>query len=269
MACFDKNASLVTIFVASLCGVSFPAAGQSDSFGPNLIHNPGFENADVPSWNPCFASGGLTLESWTREGSLIQTDLLRNSLDCAAAGFPAWNPAGEELVFELQGSVNCNGGNNNGGVSQVVITDVGKEYVVSLEVYIDEYDEMLVQVDNLTLITVSVFDYPVYEWVRVTGTFVAVSNETVFRVTSVGAQAGVPGCLEASNAAIDNVELREVLVVDCPADLDGDGDYDFFDVSAFLTYFQLGDLTADFTGDGELSFFDVSAYLNAFNAGCP
>jgi hypothetical protein len=30
-----------------------------------------------------------------------------------------------------------------------------------------------------------------------------------------------------------------------------------------------GDLLADFTGDGELNFFDVSAFLVAFNAGCP
>lgn len=55
----------------------------------------------------------------------------------------------------------------------------------------------------------------------------------------------------------------------CPADLDGDGDLDFFDISGFLAFYQLGDLAVDFTGDGVLDFFDVSAFLNAFNAGCP
>ena len=55
----------------------------------------------------------------------------------------------------------------------------------------------------------------------------------------------------------------------CAADLTEDGELNFFDVSVFLTYFQLGDLTADFTGDGELNFFDVSAFLEAFMAGCP
>lgn len=55
----------------------------------------------------------------------------------------------------------------------------------------------------------------------------------------------------------------------CPADLTGDGMLNFFDVSTFLTFYQLGDLTVDFTGDGELNFFDVSAFLNAFTAGCP
>lgn len=55
----------------------------------------------------------------------------------------------------------------------------------------------------------------------------------------------------------------------CPADLTGDGDLNFFDVSAFLTAFGNSDPAADFTGDGEFNFFDVSAFLAAFSAGCP
>ncbi len=55
----------------------------------------------------------------------------------------------------------------------------------------------------------------------------------------------------------------------CPADLTGDGNLDFFDISAFLNAFSAQDPAADFTGDGNFDFFDVSAFLNAFNAGCP
>lgn len=55
----------------------------------------------------------------------------------------------------------------------------------------------------------------------------------------------------------------------CPADLNGDGTLNFFDVSAFLSAFAAMDLAADFTGDGMLNFFDVSAFLNAFSQGCP
>lgn len=58
-------------------------------------------------------------------------------------------------------------------------------------------------------------------------------------------------------------------VSSCLADLNGDGELDFFDVSAFLSLFGDGDLAADFNGDGELDFFDVSAFLAAFDAGCP
>ncbi len=55
----------------------------------------------------------------------------------------------------------------------------------------------------------------------------------------------------------------------CPADLNGDGNLDFFDVSAFLTAFNAMDPIADFTGDGAFNFFDVSAFLSAFSSGCP
>ena len=56
---------------------------------------------------------------------------------------------------------------------------------------------------------------------------------------------------------------------ECFADLDGNGELDFFDISGFLVYYQLGDLSADFTGDGQLDFFDVSVFLSAFTQGCP
>ena len=55
----------------------------------------------------------------------------------------------------------------------------------------------------------------------------------------------------------------------CPADLTGDGQLNFFDVSAFLAAFAAQDPAADFTGDAQFNFFDVSAFLAAFAAGCP
>jgi hypothetical protein len=55
----------------------------------------------------------------------------------------------------------------------------------------------------------------------------------------------------------------------CPADLNGDGVLNFFDVSAFLAAFTAQDPAADFTNDGVYNFFDVSAFLAAFSQGCP
>ena len=49
----------------------------------------------------------------------------------------------------------------------------------------------------------------------------------------------------------------------CEADLNGDGELNFFDISDFLNTMP------DFNNDGEFNFFDVSAFLNAFSAGCP
>lgn len=55
----------------------------------------------------------------------------------------------------------------------------------------------------------------------------------------------------------------------CRADLTDDGLLDFFDVSAFLSAYDSGDLLADFTGDGVFDFFDVSAFLISYSEGCP
>ena len=55
----------------------------------------------------------------------------------------------------------------------------------------------------------------------------------------------------------------------CPADLNGDGTLNFFDVSAFLGAYSAMDPIADFDGDGQFTFFDISAFLSAFSAGCP
>jgi hypothetical protein len=55
----------------------------------------------------------------------------------------------------------------------------------------------------------------------------------------------------------------------CPADLNGDGVLNFFDISAFLAAFTAMDPAADFTNDGLFNFFDVSAFLAQFTDGCP
>lgn len=55
----------------------------------------------------------------------------------------------------------------------------------------------------------------------------------------------------------------------CPADLNGDGNLDFFDVSTFLTAFQQSNPLADFDKNGVYDFFDVSAFLTAYTMGCP
>ena len=61
----------------------------------------------------------------------------------------------------------------------------------------------------------------------------------------------------------------DTIIEPCPADITGDGQLNFFDVSRFLTFFQIKDPIADFTNDGLFNFFDVSAFLQAFAKGCP
>lgn len=72
--------------------------------------------------------------------------------------------------------------------------------------------------------------------------------------------------------AIRNIFLTEsrTYTVDAcvaSADLNGDGELDFFDVSAFLTAFNAQEPAADFNNDGQFNFFDVSSFLSSFNEG--
>lgn len=76
-------------------------------------------------------------------------------------------------------------------------------------------------------------------------------------------------CLVLSHAGMTGKIIVVEAPASCPADFTGDGNLDFFDVSAFLGLFNAGDPAADFTGDGNFDFFDVSAFLGLFTAGCP
>ncbi len=96
-----------------------------------------------------------------------------------------------------------------------------------------------------------------------------VEPTNLVQVRFIAEDAGEGSVIEA---AVDAVEVKGLTCEDpetCPADLTGDGELDFFDVSAFLSAFNANDPAADFTGDGNFDFFDVSAFLSAFNAGCP
>ena len=53
------------------------------------------------------------------------------------------------------------------------------------------------------------------------------------------------------------------------ADINGDRELNFYDVSSFLTAFIASEPVGDFDGNGAWDFFDVSGFLTAFNAGCP
>ncbi len=55
----------------------------------------------------------------------------------------------------------------------------------------------------------------------------------------------------------------------CPADLDGNGELNFFDISLFLGFFNIQDPSADLNNDGAWNFFDVSQYIAQYNQGCP
>jgi len=69
--------------------------------------------------------------------------------------------------------------------------------------------------------------------------------------------------------AMDRLEVSVRTL--CPADLAAPfGVLNFFDVSAFIAFYNAQDPRADFAAPfGVFNFFDVSAFIGAYNAGCP
>ena len=55
-----------------------------------------------------------------------------------------------------------------------------------------------------------------------------------------------------------------------PADLDGNGLLNFFDVAAYIALYNAGDPAADLAPPfGVFNFFDIAAYMALYNDGCP
>ncbi len=54
----------------------------------------------------------------------------------------------------------------------------------------------------------------------------------------------------------------------CPADINGDGQLNFFDISLFLSQFNAGSLRTDWNLDGSIDFFDVSGFIFDYSQGC-
>jgi hypothetical protein len=60
------------------------------------------------------------------------------------------------------------------------------------------------------------------------------------------------------------------VILECRADFSDDGMIDFFDISAFVGFFNDQNPIADLSRDGNIDFFDVSLFLQLFNqGGCP
>ncbi len=55
---------------------------------------------------------------------------------------------------------------------------------------------------------------------------------------------------------------------ECAVDLVFDGILNFYDIAAFIRFFQEGHPVADFNHDGVFDFFDISAFVVAFSRGC-
>ena len=98
------------------------------------------------------------------------------------------------------------------------------------------------------------------------GDFVDLTS--TIRVMFVASDLGDGSVVEAG---IDDVRIfgASCAADSCLADLNGDDNLDFLDISAFLAAYSASDPIADLNTDGEFDFLDISAFLTAFSEGCP
>jgi len=129
-------------------------------------------------------------------------------------------------------------------------------------------DSMLVQISNdigNSWTTIEVVTENANAWVEQRFRIADFVEPTdMIRVRFIASDLGDGSIVEAG---VDDLRIEAVGCTVNPADLNNDGELNFFDVSIFLNAYNSGDLIADLNGDGILSFFDVSSFLGYFNQG--
>ncbi|MCC5823663.1 MAG: M12 family metallo-peptidase [Phycisphaerales bacterium] len=133
--------------------------------------------------------------------------------------------------------------------------------------------------ESLVFVTGAVGQEPLmYQWFRDgivlvdDGRISGVSTPTLIVTNVTPADSGVYELLVGDNCGGEASATAQVTVnaPPCPADINGDGELNFFDLSAYLALFNAQDPAADLAEPfGVFNFFDVAAYLALYNAGCP
>lgn len=137
--------------------------------------------------------------------------------------------------------------------------------VESGETFDVEYLSMLGSWNTLTTLVSDGIDQTEFELVQLPFPFDAYGGTTAIRFTANGDEADDQWFVDSVAISTDFI----VIEPPCPADLNDDGVYNFFDISTFLSLYAALDLAADYNNDGLFNFFDIAAFLGDFSAGCP
>ncbi|MFG0315569.1 MAG: GC-type dockerin domain-anchored protein, partial [Phycisphaerales bacterium] len=87
--------------------------------------------------------------------------------------------------------------------------------------------------------------------------------------TSFNLPAAPSGHRYQTRWGVDGAYLLSTPLNWCEADLNFDGELDFFDISLFIAAYNNESVWANLQEDNRIDFFDVSTFLQAFQTTCP
>jgi Subtilase family len=204
-------------------------------------------------WEDGFEDGITLTLDWASSDAVVSTDASNEpdgSMSALLTGSDSMSSAAIDIT-QAQSAVYVHFYTQHSGV----------ESGETLEV---EYLSFLGEWKPLMTIASDGSDPSSFEFAQIVLPFDGYSADLAIRFTADGDESDDAWFLDAVAVTTELIEDQP-----CDADLTGDGELNFFDVSAFLTAFSALDPLADFTGDGLYNFFDVSAFLTAFSEGCP
>ena len=230
--------------------------------GQNLLTNGGFEiGPDQACGWICVGVGSTQIPGWT---------VTLNSVDRQRTAPPSCQPEGW-LAYDGEYSIDLNGCSVGGMIEQVVATEVGKNYRLTVQLTLNpspfDRGDLRVHTGEIsTDFVVLEVVQPIQPWSQVAVEFVATAASTTIRFESLNREYPT----QWTGPVIDAADLT-VITTPCLGDIDESGAVNDVDITAiFNTWGSDGGKypRADIDGNGIVDASDLTVVLSSWGA-CP